>query len=132
MARDNKRPVYIISVAAQLADCHPQTLRIYERRGLLHPKRSANKRRLYSDEDIERLKAIQELTHEEGINLAGVKMIIELREKIKDMRNLINNMEHEFEDIRGELEAQISSLHRRLSPKIEKVRSSGIIKVPIE
>jgi MerR family transcriptional regulator/heat shock protein HspR len=71
----------MISVAAELAGVHPQTLRIYERRQLVNPKRSAGNTRLYSDADIERLQLIQQLTQEEGINLAGVVRIIELEDE---------------------------------------------------
>ena len=69
---DKDRPLYMISVAAELAGMHPQTLRIYERKQLIQPKRSAGNTRLYSDADIERLRLIQQLTQEEGVNLAGV------------------------------------------------------------
>jgi MerR family transcriptional regulator/heat shock protein HspR len=78
---DSDRPLYMISVAAELAGVHPQTLRIYERRQLVRPKRSAGNTRLYSDADIERLRLIQQLTQDEGINLAGVIRIIELEEE---------------------------------------------------
>jgi MerR family transcriptional regulator/heat shock protein HspR len=80
-AADSDRPLYMISVAAELAGVHPQTLRIYERRQLVSPKRSAGNTRLYSDADIERLRLIQQLTQEEGINLAGVMRIIELEDE---------------------------------------------------
>ena len=73
-----ERAVYIISVAAELAGVHPQTLRIYERKGLLRPKRTQGNTRRYSDADVELLRSIQALTQDEGINLAGIKRIIEL------------------------------------------------------
>ena len=78
---DSDRPLYMISVAAELAGVHPQTLRIYERRQLVSPKRSSGNTRLYSDADIERLRLIQQLTQDEGINLAGVIRIIELEDE---------------------------------------------------
>jgi MerR family transcriptional regulator, heat shock protein HspR len=78
---DSDRPLYMISVAAELAGVHPQTLRIYERRQLVNPNRSAGNTRLYSDADIERLRLIQHLTQDEGINLAGVIRIIELEDE---------------------------------------------------
>lgn len=80
-AADSDRPLYMISVAAELAGVHPQTLRIYERRSLVNPSRSAGNTRLYSDADIARLRLIQQLTQEEGINLAGVIRIIELTDE---------------------------------------------------
>jgi MerR family transcriptional regulator, heat shock protein HspR len=78
---DSDRPLYMISVAAELAGVHPQTLRIYERRRLVSPNRSSGNTRLYSDADIERLRLIQHLTQDEGINLAGVIRIIELEDE---------------------------------------------------
>ena len=88
-ARDNRsdrgqdRAVYIISVAAELAGVHPQTLRIYERKGLLSPKRTSGNTRRYSERDIARLQVIQQLTQGLGINLAGVKMIMELETQLE-------------------------------------------------
>jgi MerR family transcriptional regulator/heat shock protein HspR len=83
---DEERAVYIISVAAELAGVHPQTLRIYERKGLVAPKRTSGNTRRYSDRDIQLLRQIQDLTQEGGINLAGVKMIIELQAKLDALR----------------------------------------------
>jgi MerR family transcriptional regulator/heat shock protein HspR len=86
MARSNRdRPLYMISVAAELAGVHPQTLRIYERKELICPQRSGGNTRLYSEADIERLRLIQQLTQEEGINLAGVTRIIELQRELDRM-----------------------------------------------
>ncbi len=84
--RDEERAVYIISVAAELAGVHPQTLRIYERKGLVAPKRTAGNTRRYSDRDIRLLRQIQDLTQESGINLAGVKVIIELQAQLEALR----------------------------------------------
>ncbi|WP_027892979.1 heat shock protein transcriptional repressor HspR, fused homodimer type [Calidithermus chliarophilus] len=79
---DKDRPVYIISVAAELVDMHPQTLRLYERKGLIEPKRSGGKTRLYSERDVEKLREIRRLTQELGVNLAGVEEIMRLREEL--------------------------------------------------
>jgi MerR family transcriptional regulator/heat shock protein HspR len=76
------RPVYIISVAAELVDMHPQTLRLYERKGLIHPKRSGGKTRLYSERDVEKLREIRRLTQELGVNLAGVEEIMKLGDEL--------------------------------------------------
>lgn len=84
MSKD--RPVYVISVAAELVEMHPQTLRLYERKGLIRPKRSAGKTRLYSERDIERLREIRRLTQELGVNLAGVEEIMRLREELERLR----------------------------------------------
>jgi MerR family transcriptional regulator/heat shock protein HspR len=91
-ASDDERAVYIISVAAELAGVHPQTLRIYERKGLLRPERTSGNTRRYSDRDIERLRAIQELTQDEGVNLAGVKRIMELRAQLDEMERRIQEL----------------------------------------
>jgi MerR family transcriptional regulator/heat shock protein HspR len=104
--RAQERAVYIISVAAELAGVHPQTLRIYERKGLLRPARTAGNTRRYSDRDIDRLRAIQELT-QRGINLAGVKMIIELQAEVDRVRRRIEALRQEIdrrdEDGKGDL-----------------------------
>jgi len=101
MADGNRREraVYIISVAAELAGVHPQTLRIYERKGLLRPARTAGNTRRYSDRDIERLREIQELT-QAGVNLAGVKMIIELQAEIERARQTLEEMTRTLESAR--------------------------------
>lgn len=81
-----ERPLYMISVAAELAGVHPQTLRIYERKALIRPQRSGGNTRLYSEADIERLRLIQQLTQEEGINLAGVMRIMEMQRENERLR----------------------------------------------
>jgi MerR family transcriptional regulator, heat shock protein HspR len=104
--RSQERAVYIISVAAELAGVHPQTLRIYERKGLLTPARTAGNTRRYSERDIDRLRVIQELT-QRGVNLAGVKMIIELQAEVDRIRRRIEALRQELdrqgEDGKGEL-----------------------------
>lgn len=80
-----ERAVYVISVVAELAGVHPQTLRMYERKGLLQPSRTAGNSRRYSDRDVEQLRRIQGLTQEHGVNLAGVRMIMELERQIERM-----------------------------------------------
>ena len=83
---DDERGVYMISVAAELAEMHPQTLRIYESKGLIQPKRSPKNTRLYSQADVERLRRIQQMTNEEGLNLAGVETVLEMEERVDAMR----------------------------------------------
>ena len=83
---DEERGVFMISVAAELAHMHPQTLRIYETRGLITPKRSPKNTRLYSQRDVERLRRIQRMTSEEGLNLAGVVTVLALEERVEKMR----------------------------------------------
>jgi MerR family transcriptional regulator/heat shock protein HspR len=96
-----ERAVYIISVAAELAGVHPQTLRMYERKGLLQPKRTSGNTRRYSERDIERIRAIQELTQLGGISLAGVKLFIEMREELELMQRRTAELERELARRRG-------------------------------
>ena len=90
------RPRYMISVAAELAGMHPQTLRVYEQRGLLRPQRTAGNTRLYSDGDIERLRLIQRLTSELGLNLAGVERVLRLEDDLQQLRRRLERMELEM------------------------------------
>jgi len=104
---DSNRGVYMISVAAELAGMHPQTLRIYETRGLITPKRSPKNTRLYSQEDVERLRRIQELTGELGMNLAGVERVFELEEEMDRMRRRMRNLERHAQQVQRELEKEL-------------------------
>lgn len=90
------RPRYMISVAAELVGMHPQTLRIYEQKGLVRPKRTAGNTRLYSDMDVERLKLIQQLTSEVGLNLAGVERVLHLQDELARMHRRLERMEREM------------------------------------
>ncbi len=94
--RGRDRAVFIISVAAELAGVHPQTLRIYERKGLVEPARTGGGSRRYSEADIELLQRIQELTSE-GLNLAGVKMVMELEEKIEALERRVEELTSELD-----------------------------------
>lgn len=95
--RSGERAVYIISVAAELAGVHPQTLRMYERKGLLRPKRTSGNTRRYSERDIDRIRSIQELTQLGGISLAGVKLFIEMREELEEMQRRTAELERELD-----------------------------------
>jgi MerR family transcriptional regulator/heat shock protein HspR len=97
-----ERAVYIISVAAELAGVHPQTLRIYERKGLLHPARTAGNTRRYSERDIDRLRDIQYLTTR-GVNLAGVKLIMELQAEVERAQRQMDEMRRELRRTRERL-----------------------------
>src|ERR671910_945072 len=94
--RSDDRAVYVISVAAELAGVHPQTLRMYERKGLLQPKRTSGNTRRYSQRDIDRIRAIQELTQLGGISLAGVKLFIEMGEQLEEMERRAARLEREL------------------------------------
>ncbi len=111
---DSSRGVYMISVAAELAGMHPQTLRIYETRGLITPKRSPKNTRLYSQEDVERLRRIQELTGELGMNLAGVERVFELEEEMDRMRRRMRNLERHAQQVQRELEKELDRVRRSL------------------
>lgn len=115
-------PVYMISVAAELSGLHPQTLRIYERKHLVQPQRSAGNTRLYSEADIERLQLIHRLTQEEGVNLAGVTRIIELQREI-------DRLQEEVEAAHSEL----TQTERRIAEEVRKLQTSmrgGMVHVP--
>jgi MerR family transcriptional regulator/heat shock protein HspR len=90
------RPRYMISVAADLVGMHPQTLRIYESKGLLRPKRTAGNTRLYSESDLERLRLIQQLTNELGLNLAGVEQVLRLEDELQRMRRRLDRIERDM------------------------------------
>ncbi|MDX6682182.1 MAG: MerR family transcriptional regulator, heat shock protein HspR [Solirubrobacteraceae bacterium] len=116
------RGVFMISVAAELADMHPQTLRMYEQRGLIEPKRSPKGTRLYSHQDVERLRRIQQMTAELGLNLAGVEKVLELEQQLLQARRRVAALERR----RGELEAEIEALEgKREQVKAEIVRYEG-------
>ena len=89
------RPIYMISVAAELVGMHPQTLRIYEAKGLVRPKRTAGNTRLYSERDVERLRVIQRLTTELGLNLSGVELALKLEDQLQRMQASIDRLERE-------------------------------------
>jgi MerR family transcriptional regulator/heat shock protein HspR len=100
------RPRYMISVAADLVGMHPQTLRIYEQKGLVRPQRTSGNTRLYSEADLERLKLIQRLTTELGLNLAGVEMVIGLEDQMNRMQRRMERMEREMRERMREVERQ--------------------------
>src|SRR5215207_3550956 len=115
---DRERGVYMISVAAELAGMHPQTLRIYESRGLITPKRSAKNTRLYSQEDVERLRRIQELTTELGMNLAGVERVFELELELERMKRRLRNLERHAERAQREMQAEIERVRRSVKREL--------------
>jgi len=100
------RPRYMISVAADLVGMHPQTLRIYESKGLIRPKRTAGNTRLYSEADVERLRLIQKLTNELGLNLAGVEQVLRLQDELQRMRRQLDRMERQMREAINEVHRQ--------------------------
>jgi len=108
------RGVFMISVAAELAEMHPQTLRMYEQRGLIEPKRSPKGTRLYSQEDVERLRRIQEMTTELGLNLAGVERVLALEEQLEAATRRMQALEQRSAEMRAEMEAEMEQVRRSL------------------
>ncbi len=135
MARKREQPedraVYIISVAAELAGVHPQTLRIYERKGLLQPARTPGNTRRYSQRDIARLRMIQRLTQEQGLNLAGVKMIVEMEDQLDRMRRRMEALDRDFRRARNRMLEEMERL-RSLSRRGEIVPLSTVRRVQIQ
>src|SRR4051794_19736489 len=107
-----ERGVYMISVAAELAGMHPQTLRIYEARGLVKPARSPKQTRLYSQRDVDLLRRISRLTSEAGMNLAGVERVLALEETVEAMQAQLERLEREAERLQREMAEQIERVHR--------------------
>ena len=120
-----ERGVYMISVAAELAGMHPQTLRIYESKGLIQPKRSPKNTRLYSDEDVERLRRIQALTTELGMNLAGVERGFELEQEVARMRRRLTNIERAAERVQQELQAEVQRVRRSVKAELVPYEPPG-------
>jgi MerR family transcriptional regulator, heat shock protein HspR len=118
------RGVFMISVAAELAEMHPQTLRMYEARGLIEPKRSPKGTRLYSHEDVERLRRIQEMTAVMGMNLAGVERVFELEEQLGAMTDKVAKLERRASELKAEVE-RLEQLRRELRAEIVPYERGG-------
>ena len=127
---DRERGVFMISVAAELAGMHPQTLRIYEARGLIEPKRSPKNTRLYSQEDVDRLRRIQELTSELGMNLAGVEKVFELEEQLERMQRRMRNLERQAERVEREFKEEIDRVRRSFKRELVKYEPPGSALAP--
>jgi MerR family transcriptional regulator, heat shock protein HspR len=126
------RGVFMISVAAELAEMHPQTLRMYEQRGLITPKRSPKGTRLYSQADVERLRRIQELTVEAGMNLAGVERVFELEEQLQAMTDKIARLERRAKQLAAEV-ARLEELRRSLRAEIVPYVGGGpLVRIPVQ
>lgn len=130
-ARDQGRAdrgdgVYVISVAAELAGMHPQTLRAYEREGLLNPARSSGNVRRYSDRDITRLHEIARLTQEDGLNLAGVRMVLDLRDELERTRRRAAALERRLEAMSRQLHDEVEAAHRSHRFELVPLRPGAI------
>jgi MerR family transcriptional regulator, heat shock protein HspR len=120
----HERGVFMISVAAELADMHPQTLRMYEARGLIEPKRSPKGTRLYSQADVERLRRIQEMTTELGLNLAGVERVLALEEELERASRRLEALERRSAQMREEMAAELENVRRSLKAEIVPYKTS--------
>ena len=124
------RGVFMISVAAELAEMHPQTLRMYEARGLIEPKRSPKGTRLYSHADVDRLRRIQEMTAELGMNLAGVERVFELESQIEGMTRRMEALERRAEELQSEI-ARLEELKREVKADIVRYEARSTELVPV-
>ena len=124
------RGVYMISVAAELAGMHPQTLRIYEARGLITPKRSPKNTRLYSQRDVERLRKIQALTSELGMNLAGVERVFELELEMARMHARISQLERDADRVQREMRAEVERVRARARRDLVRYEAPAVALVP--
>jgi MerR family transcriptional regulator/heat shock protein HspR len=115
---DERRGVFMISVAAELAEMHPQTLRMYEARGLITPKRSPKNTRLYSFEDVERLRRIQQMTAEEGLNLAGVETVLDLERQLERARVELSRMRKRAAELEREMLDEVARAKSALRAEI--------------
>src|SRR2546421_1852958 len=124
---ETDRGVFMISVAAELADMHPQTLRMYETRGLITPQRSPKGTRLYSQEDVERLRRIQEMTAELGMNLAGVERVFELEDQLARMTRRMQALEREADKLRAHMKSELERLRRENRAEIVKYTAGALV-----
>ena len=120
------RALYVISVAAELAGVHPQTLRIYERKGLLAPARTSGRSRRYSDRDIALLRRIQELTNE-GISLLGVQRILALEDELESARGRAARLETRVDALKQEMEQRVEAAHREYRRELVPMRSASVV-----
>jgi MerR family transcriptional regulator/heat shock protein HspR len=124
---DEERGVFMISVAAELAEMHPQTLRMYEARGLINPKRSPKNTRLYSQRDVERLRRIQQMTSEEGLNLAGVETVLEMETRVEKMRAELERMRKQTEELQRQMAEEVERVRRSLRAEIVPYKAYDVL-----
>jgi MerR family transcriptional regulator/heat shock protein HspR len=127
---EHDRGVFMISVAAELADMHPQTLRMYEARGLIEPKRSPKGTRLYSQADVDRLRRIQEMTTELGMNLAGVERVLELEAKLSRLQSKVDILERRARALQEEI-ARLEDVRREVRAEIVRYEAPGTALIPV-
>jgi MerR family transcriptional regulator, heat shock protein HspR len=122
---DTVRPVFMISVAAELAEMHPQTLRMYERRGLIRPQRSSKSTRLYSLDDVDKLRRISQLVGECGLNLAGVERVLEMEEQPVALQRRLEKLQTEMERLAADAREELEAVHRSYRMELVPLGSPG-------
>lgn len=127
----HSRGVFMISVAAELAGMHPQTLRIYEARGLITPQRSLKGTRLYSQADVDRLRRIQEMTVNLGMNLAGVERVFELEHELTEMAQRIESLELHAATLRAQMQRRIDEVRTEFRAEIVPYQAQNMALVPV-
>ena len=130
---ESSRGVFMISVAAELAEMHPQTLRMYEARGLISPKRSPKNTRLYSQDDVDRLRRIQRMTAEEGLNLAGVETVLQMEAELEKARRDLVRMRERTAELEAKMKAEVDRLEKSVRAEIVPYGAYDAegIKIPI-
>jgi len=126
---DRDRALFMISIAAELAELHPQTLRMYERRGLIRPQRSNKRTRLYSMADVDRLRRIQELTSELGLNLAGVERVLELEGRLERAQLRVRELEEALVELSLRAEEEAELIHRSYRRELVPVPRMEIVHI---
>jgi MerR family transcriptional regulator, heat shock protein HspR len=120
---EHEHPRYMISIAAELVGMHPQTLRVYEQKGLVRPKRTAGNTRLYSERDVERLRLIQRLTTEVGLNLAGVELVLRMEDELKRAQAQIARLERRLRE-------EVAAVHKQYRRDLVLYRETDSSPVP--
>jgi MerR family transcriptional regulator/heat shock protein HspR len=122
---DEFRPVFMISVAAELAEMHPQTLRMYERKGLIRPSRSSKSTRLYSLADVERLRRIQQLVADSGLNLAGVERVLEMEQQMESLQRRLDVLQTDMDRLAAQAREELEAVHRSYRKELVPFGSPG-------
>jgi MerR family transcriptional regulator/heat shock protein HspR len=125
---DDDRPLFMISVAAELAGMHPQTLRLYERRGLVRPQRTAGQTRRYSQHDVDRLQRIQELT-ELGLNLAGVERVLAMQEQLEAAQRQMQLLQQRLDEAAEAMRQEVERVQRSHRLELVPVRRSQVVHI---
>lgn len=123
---DYDEPVYVISVAAELAEMHPQTLRTYEREGLILPSRTAGNTRRYSPRDVDRLRFIRYLTQEEGLNLAGVRVVLSMGEQLERAKQRVTELEDMVRRLADRLQTEVAEAHASHEAPLVKAEPADV------